>query len=94
MTTDQWHPAKRAGDDQRRPTRVKEIGLRLITLHDGNVVELFSRTREHFSSLATWSFYDGHMSESELQDVVTTLTMTLIHDLEITQGVRLVPLAE
>jgi hypothetical protein len=32
------------------------------------------------------------MSESELQDVVTTLTMTLIQDLEITQGVRLVPL--
>jgi hypothetical protein len=56
------------------------------------VIELFSRTREGFSSLATWSFEQGLMSESELQDVVTTLTMTLIQDLEITQGVRLVPL--
>lgn len=78
-------------DEQPRPSRVKEFGLRVIIPQGGVVIEQFIRTPQGFHSLKHWSFEGGDISESELQDIVTSLTKTFLEELITAQGVRLVP---
>jgi hypothetical protein len=73
-----------------RPSVVREYGLRIITPMDGFVVELFTRTKQGFRSVTSWNYSDNLISESDLQDLITSFTKTFVDDLIITEGVQLV----
>jgi hypothetical protein len=90
MTTSQWHPAKADPDWKPKVSKVKEFGLRVVDSQYGIVIQQFVRTREGFSEENAWNFSDGLMSESELQDMITSFTKRFVEDLTISQGVKLV----
>jgi hypothetical protein len=90
MTTDQWHPAKPEPDWTPKVSSVKEVGLRIIDSQYGLVIQHFSRTASGFVPDDSWTFPHGLMSESELQDIITTFTKRFIEHFAITPGVKLV----
>jgi hypothetical protein len=90
MTTPSWVEHRHTLIADLKTGRMREFGLRTVEAETGFVIEQFVRTREGFYRSNEWAFPTHLLSESELQDIITSFTKTFIEEMITARGVQLV----